>query len=413
MNAFFHSVKNKFGTIYIFSALMSLSSVALSFISVSVAGYEEYGLFVLLMSLVGVMLDVVSSRTSEGVTYFYKLDKEKRNVIFSGCVFDLFVALFFLIAISIFYFNYEKIESLSKINKEAVVLYAIYPFFRILFGTTQGYLIAIGNYKKIVVLNFLSSTIRLLVTIVLVFYGELDHVLIALTYALSALVFIPHIYSVIKLSKFWKFNEKEVVRGFFKYSIKTFFSTLVKSGNKKIDNLIVGLILGPSFLSLYDLCKKLLLPINFLVSPLANVYFPDFISNYSLGNFQNIIEVIKKSSFYILLIQTLFASFTIFSIFFFSSIFFDGYKEDDILRVYFTVLLSFSFTQHTWWCRPFSNSVNPNMSLIANLLMTIGYFLIVIPFTMYFNRNGFLLSITVINLLLFLFWFYLLRKRLK
>ena len=72
-------IKRKFGSIYFFSALSSLIGAFLSFLYVKYAGYEEFGLFVLLMSIIGVMLDIVSSRTSEGVTYFSKLNHDRKT----------------------------------------------------------------------------------------------------------------------------------------------------------------------------------------------------------------------------------------------------------------------------------------------------------------------------------------------
>ena len=377
----FKKLKDKLGSIYFYSALTSLIGAFLSFLYVKSAGYEEFGLFVLLMSLIGVMLDIVSSRTSEGVTYFSKLNHGRKDVIFSGCTFDIIITVAFFFVVGVFYFNYHQLDALSNIESDAILLYGLYPLTRILFGTTQGLLIADGRYNDVIIINFISSLIRLLSTFFIIYSTKLNHTGIALTYAISTIVFIPLLIRTLYLSQFWCFSSRKIVRGFFSYSIKTFLSSLVKSGNKKIDNLIIGFFIGPAFLGLYELCKKIVLPITFLVNPLSNIYFPAFVTNYASGNFEKIKNVIKKSSFYILTMQLIYAFITFLAITYLPIGIFDGYEFDEIIFVYLSVLISFSFIQHTWWCRPFSNSVDPKLSLYVNLLMTLGYLCICLLYT--------------------------------
>lgn len=406
-------IRRKLGSIYFYSALTSLIGAILSFIYVKYAGYEEFGLFVLLMSMVGVMLDIVSSRTSEGVTYFSKLDHDRKNVIFSGCVFDIAIATIFTLVIFLFYFYYNKFEALVSIDGQAVILYALYPFTRILFGTTQGLLIADEKYNVVIIINFISSFIRLFSTFFIIYYSELNHTSIALTYAISTFVFFPLLIRTLYLSSFWDLANRIVVPGFFSYSVKTFLSSLVKSGNKKIDNLIIGFYIGPAFLGLYELCKKIVLPITFLVNPLSNIYFPAFVTNYATGNFEKIKNVIKKSSFYISTLQLIYAFVTVLAIIYLPMGIFDGYEFDEIIFVYLSVLISFSFIQHTWWCRPFSNSVDPKLSLYVNLLMTLGYLCIVLPLTAFYGKDLFLILIPLLNLFLYLCWYVLLNRKLN
>lgn len=409
----FFQVKNKFGSIYFYSALTSLIGALLSFIYVKYAGYEEFGLFVLLMSLIGVMLDIVSSRTSEGVTYFSKLNYDRKNVIFSGCTFDIIIAVVFSFAIGVLLFSYSSFDVLSKVESEAIILYGLYPLTRILFGTSQGILIADEKYNEVIIINFLSTLLRLLATFFVIYVTKLNHTTIALTYAISTIIFVPFFIKTLYLSKFWYFSSRKIVPGFFSYSVKTFLSSLVKSGNKKIDNLIIGFYIGPAFLGLYELCKKLVLPVTFLVNPLSNIYFPIFVTNYAAGNFKKIRSVIKKSSFYILALQISYAVITTLAIIYLPVGIFDDYEFNEILFVYLSVLISFSFIQHTWWCRPFSNSVDPKLSLYVNLLMTLGYLCIVLPLTIFYGKILFLVSIPLLNLFLYLCWYILLNRKLN
>ena len=384
-------IKRKFGSIYFFSALSSLIGAFLSFLYVKYAGYEEFGLFVLLMSIIGVMLDIVSSRTSEGVTYFSKLNHDRKDVIFSGCTFDIIITVAFTVVLCVFYFNYHQFDALSDIESNAILLYGLYPLTRILFGTTQGLLIADEKYNKVIIINFISSLIRLFSTFFIIYTAKLNHTSIALTYAISTFVFFPLLIKTLYLSSFWDLANRVVVPGFFSYSVKTFLSSLVKSGNKKIDNLIIGFYIGPAFLGLYELCKKIVLPITFLVNPLSNIYFPVFVTNYATGNFEKIKNVIKKSSFYISTLQLVYAFVTVLAIIYLPIGIFDDYEFDEIIFVYLSVLISFSFIQHTWWCRPFSNSVDPKLSLHVNLLMTLGYLCIVLPLTAFYGKDLFLI----------------------
>ena len=59
-----------------------------------------------------------------------------------------------------------------------------------------------------------------------------------------------------------------------------------------------------------------------------------------------------------------------------------------------------------WWARPFSNSVNPNLSLLANFLATLFLLTTLFPATWVLGMVGTASAMFVLSVLLALYWHY-------
>jgi O-antigen/teichoic acid export membrane protein len=414
LNKILSFIGKKNSLIYLYNGLTAIVTILFGLLAIRIVGLNEYGVFVLLTSLMGVLLNVVGSRTSEGVTFFYQLNCSiKEDVVFSGYYFDLIVTLFFSMIIAITLFYIEKIPFLSSIEATSLVYYSVFSLIQILFGTSQGLWIAQNNYKKVSALQFFSALLRLIILVVISFLSEISHVELAICYALSAIVFLPHIVFNFLKNKCYIFKMDRIVNGFTKYSIKTFTSSLLKGGNKRIDNIIVGIFIDHSFLAVYDLCKKMLSPITFIVNPLANIFAPKFINNYKKNLFFKTKKVIYKSSLFIFLIQLLFFIVGLFSIYLFKGYIYEGESSINLYAVFISTLLTQSIIQQTWWCRPLSNAIEPAFSIYGNLILTILYFSIVYPASSFFGVVGFLYTMPISSVLLYMYWFFILERKSK
>ena len=71
-------------------------------------------------------------------------------------------------------------------------------------------------------------------------------------------------------------HKKVIKKKFIIYNSKLFISRSIKSGNQKVDNLVIGALLSTNEVATYDKIKKILLPINILVNPLRDIFYQNF-----------------------------------------------------------------------------------------------------------------------------------------
>jgi O-antigen/teichoic acid export membrane protein len=177
----------------------------------------------------------------------------------------------------------------------------------------------------------------------------------------------------------------------------------IKSGNKKIDYLILGLFVSPLEIGVYDKLKKIFLPINALIQPFRQIYYPKYIKKINSKLYREANSLIIKFSFYLSLIVILFVLF----VFFMKQPLFDLLQIENSYEINFLFYcLPFTsiFLSMFWWVTNFSSSVNPNFSLFANLISTFC----IISFSLFFlNLFGFIgigLSLLTNIIILAIYW---------
>jgi O-antigen/teichoic acid export membrane protein len=206
-------------------------------------------------------------------------------------------------------------------------------------------------------------------------------------------------------------KDKEILnkKDFFSYTLKLFTSQSLKAGNKKIDNIILGWLMSPLEVSFYDVIKKLFVPINILIQPLRQIYFPKIVKSFNDNRIKEVNKLIIYNSKVLLLISVAF----IILLISFKDFLYDLFELEsnyNLNFMFFSYVIVSMYLPLFWWVRILSNSVNPMYSLYSNGISTIIICGVSIPMISYFGLIG--LGISLISNVFFqvIFWYTKYRK---
>jgi O-antigen/teichoic acid export membrane protein len=401
---FIKTIKNS-KVIYFVTASHSLLGLLITALLFKYFGSNEYGLFVLVVTISGFLVDVVSARTNEAVTFYLRRKEDSvSNIITMGVLFDAVVVVLFGVLIAFVLFLLPYYSATSQIDQYSVLYFSIYQGVLIAFGTTQGYYLSKERYDLIVKYHMGSTIVRFISIILFVFEGRSSHLDIAQAYAISSLVYLFPILKVIFLIDLKSKIKKEFSIEFVRYSLKVFLSTFLKSGNKRVDNFLVGIVMGPSLLALYDVFKKISMPVSFFLNPLSSIFLPKFVDSFKGGEANKVRAVVSDAFKFITKVQLIFFMASFLFIYFDPFLMFKEHRLEVTTTFFAFTYLFMAVEQHRWWCRAFSSASDPKLSIYANLFMTILYFCIVYPLSVYFDYLGFLIGMVFINIVISYYW---------
>ena len=201
-------------------------------------------------------------------------------------------------------------------------------------------------------------------------------------------------------------NKSIVIKKYFAYNIKIFTSGLLKSGNKKIDNIMIGIFISPYDVGVYDKIKKLIIPINILSQPFRELIYPKFldvINNKGIKEGKTLIFktsgiIVGLSVIYLVLILVLKEKY-----FEFSGI--NLTEENNLMLL--ALIFSGLYLSIFWWNRLFSSSTNPVYSLIGNLISTLVIMISSFIFLLHYGYIGYAYSIFLNYSILSIYWSFI------
>ena len=188
---------------------------------------------------------------------------------------------------------------------------------------------------------------------------------------------------------------------------KTFLINLFKVMNQRMDNLIISKFIGFEILAIYEITKKILIPIQFIVKPF-NILFAKKITllekekkhtlsfNFIMSTSSKIFLVILPLIFLELLyLENIYNYFNI---------------QNNFDYIYIILSIIFSIDAFLWWRRLFSNAYNLNYSLHINIIRVIYISTVSIVLTYIFGMKGLLVSLLVLKIYALYFWLTRLNK---
>ena len=411
-------LSSKFKKDLSFSYITQLCLVLFGFVQVFIInkyfGVNIYGQITIINSTIGMFSMLITARSSEAVTRFFKREELNGNyenakfVLCIGVIIDLITAI---ILVAVIYFVSDLIsERFLKDNQYSkhIILYSFITFFSFLRGSFTGYFQAKEKFELINLTLILESLIKTILLIVIINKeNALYNIIMMYLYAsffsflFSYCIAVRNIneeYNGIKI----KINTK-ILKEYWGFNVKTFISSSIKSGNRNIDNIILAYFLDAKIVGLYELLKKIASPLAIISSPLSSLYYPKFITLYETNDREGVFYIIKRSTLILTCLSIIYTIITTVILGFILSV--TNIENEIKYNIYYLfICMNTIININMWWVRPFSNVVNPNYSINMNVFSTIFQLLITICVTKYYHIEGMLASLLVMNTLIILMW---------
>ncbi len=403
---------------YIAHGGSALGGVLFMFVVTRYGSVEIYGALMLLLSLSRIMGHLFAFRTNEALVAFYKqgeiagAPERSKFAIFAGIGLDL-ISGTVLLAVAILGSNVLAGTLLKDPDAAGeVALFGYVMLISALKSSPIAFLQATERVK-------LANTIMLfevLMRLAIAGYTALSCYSIGLREAIWAILgsaSLATLFAYIFLFEaiFGRLRttrrpcDRRLIHEYLRFNLQTTLSSKLKAGNQNIDSLVLGLLTNTYTAGVYATFRQMLAPLAFLSAPFAMVAYPRFVKAAAQRRQNEMSKLIKSVNRKLLLAFSAAALVILVGA--------DFYVRVNSLEIsrseYVALFLMTSSTLVTgllWWARPFSNSVNPNLSLLANFLATLFLLTTLFPATWVLGMVGTASAMFVLSVLLALYWHY-------
>lgn len=282
-------------------------------------GYEQYGILSLVSMVLGyfAFLDFgLGDAVIKFVAHHYTLKEyDKINKIVSS-IFLLFIGMGILGGILIFlfakYFALDLFRIPPQLRPSALFCFYIgaFGFFlNLIFAVISKIPEAIQRFDVSNLINILIGTFVNLANITVLFLGYGLKELVIINLAGAFLGIVAFYVSAKKIISGFKilfhFSLKDM-KGVFNFGLYTLFTKFSSVISQSINQLIVGVVLGPAGISILNIPSKLISRFQAFVYRVAYAVFPMTSELSALNDFAKIEKVYLKLSRYIYMISSLF-----------------------------------------------------------------------------------------------------------
>ena len=419
-------LNSKFKKDLSFSYITKAITVSFGFLQIFLInryfGIATFGQLAIIMSTAGVFSSLLTARSSEAVTRFFKREELKQNyenakfILFTGFSIDLVTAI---LLVGLIYFTSSFIATTFlkdiKLQNE-IVLYSYITFFIFLKGTLFGYLQSKEMFVKMNVINIIESFIKIVMIISFVFIWDatnLDDIIYSfLAASIISLLYATYIFLTLYLKEYKDIKlviNKALLKEYWNFNFKTFFSSSLKAINQHADNLMIAYFLNNEIVGIYQLIKKILSPIMIISEPFSTLVYPKLIHFFETKQNQRFKNIIIKITLYIFMLSIFYM--TLGYLFLGKILILMGVDFKPIYNSYYIIIGSIVvFTASLWWSRIFSNVLNPMYSIYSIIFGNVYLITISLLSIYYFGLIGFLCSILILRIFTNMYWFFLLNK---
>lgn len=348
------------------------------------AGIHLYGTITLLTALAATTSALLTFRTNEAVVQFHRLAEHQGNrgmarlALIVGLALDAVGACIILLAA---YLLSPLISSLLLKDvalAPSVELYSWVMVATFVRGTGIGLLAARDRFKLINTYIVMEQLGKLLILIGMLYFGislSLKNIVwvILLVTGLTTVCLLSLVARELLLSRNVVLPVADLGR-YFRFSASTFVSSTLKAATQNVDSLIIGGVTGPASAGVYGIIKQFLSPLLILVGPFTEQIHPRFVSAIADNRFAAIRETIrgvgiKIWNWSVLLSLCIFVAISVYWIAVGLPL-----TTANFFAFFFS-LISTLLLQQLWWTRGFALSIDPNISIRANIY----YGLLVLP----------------------------------
>lgn len=409
-------IKKGYGLSYVHQFLILFNALFLIFIFNYFDEDLAYGKYILLISSIGFISNFSGFNSGEGVVFFLSKNHDFSKVIKVGVITDVIVGIAMLLIVILaspyLSSNYLYLEA------HVIIIFALKTLFKTLRNNITGYWIYKKQFNKLYWIQIIELLLTLLLISMALISEEkfsLKSIIIiesANSFLFMIIAYIIFIFDYKRERKSFSNDsprESLKISTFVIYNSKLFISQALKAGNKKIDVLLLGYFLTPMEVGIYDKIKKPFVVINSLVNPLRQLNYPYLLNLINEDKTKEVRDFLKKSSYRL---SVFISPYLVLLIVFKKNIFelLNVIPSPSINILFFTLLITSFYQTLFWWVRIFSNSINPILSVKANLISTI----ILVSFSSillrYYEFDGLSIALYVNFISLALFWWINLKK---
>jgi O-antigen/teichoic acid export membrane protein len=413
-------LNSKFKKDLLFSYLTQAITISFGFVELFFInryfGIVIYGQLAVIMSTAGIFSALLTARSSEAVTRFFKREELNKNYENAKFILIIGLSIDFITAIILVFLiyslaNFIAITFLKNINlSNEIIMYSFITFFIFLRGTFIGYLQSKEMFVKINTINIIESFCKILGLIVVIFifksYTLKNVIYIFLIASIISFIYTFFIFIKSYIYEYYQVKlkiNKFILKEYWNFNIKIFFSSTLKAGNQNVDNLIISYFLNTEIVGIYQTLKKVLSPIIIVATPFSMLVYPKLIHYFETKQKEKFKNIITKISLYLFLLGI---GYSLIAYCFLNLIFgLMNIRFEDIYNLYYILLaILYILLSQMWWLRAFSNTVNPNYSIYMNLFATFYQLIITVLVTKYFAFIGMLVSLIIMNILILSFW---------
>lgn len=402
-------IKEGFGSAYLFQ----FTTIFYSFFLIFIFNYFNltyaYGQYILLIASLDFLTSFIGFNSGESIIYFLaKKTYTENSILKIGRITDLILGSLIVI-FSLIIFKYIA-SSYLDISFGLVFVFSFKTLFFLLRNSVNGfwqYNNLFSKFYGVMIIEIITKIILIILCSFLFLNFDLESIIfieVFSTLIFTIIIYILFLFDYKKDSSNSFTNQKKInYASFFVYSSKLFVTSTLKSGNKKIDYLILGLFVSPLEIGIYDKLKKIFLPINALIQPFRQIYYPKYIKKINSKLFNEADSFIKKWSFKLTIMVIVYLFFVNFS----KEMLFDLLLIENSYNnrfLFYCLPLSSLFLSIFWWVKSFSSTVNPYFSLYASLISTLCIITLSFILLYVFGFVGIGLSLLINNIILSAYW---------
>jgi len=282
-------------------------------------GYEQYGILSLVLMVLGyfAFLDFgLGDAVIKYVAHYYALkDYDKINKIVSS-IFLLFMAVGILGGLLIYLFTRYFVIDLFKIPLEyrSNALYCFYIaafgfFLNLVFAVISKMPEAIQRFDISNIINILIGTFVNIANVAVLYlgYGLREMIIVNLIAAIFGIaifyISVKKIIPEFRILFHFSIQDMKEVFNFGLYTVFTKFSSII---SQSINQIIVGVILGPSGVSILNIPSKLISRFQSFIYKISYAIFPMTSELSALNDVARIEKICIRLSKYIYMISSIF-----------------------------------------------------------------------------------------------------------
>ncbi|MGD1867368.1 MAG: lipopolysaccharide biosynthesis protein [Phormidesmis sp.] len=379
------------------------------------AGIAVYGMVATAVALSAMLTNLMTFRTNEAVIAFYKRGQSigDPNLCYlslvAGLCLDLAIGgllCISVVALSSFIADFilKDIELRS-----GVVILGCAMFANFLRGAPAGLMVAEERFRLINSLQIIEALLKLLILLYIVISNismTFDLVIVSTLIPAVVVTGIMYYHPIAKLIGPLRRATipKAQLKDYFRFTTSTFLSSTLKAANLNIDTVLLSALTNPVIVGSYDILKQFLSPLSIISGPFSSQITPRFVEAVTRKEPDIIRETIKHTNLLLTRLSILVIIVMTPAVLAYSQ--WNGLNFTRTHYIAFSVLALSTITiRRMWWCRAFSVSTNPKISVQSGIISS---FVLPISVVIFASLVGGLIG-TAIGMLinsLVLTWFW-------
>ena len=400
---------------YVANAIVMGSGFILMFLINRYAGVQTYGELAIIISTSGIIASLLTARSGEAVTRFFVREKTNGNmqnaklIVLTGLSIDFVLGLF----VFLFFYMLSDIIASRFLNRPelsfTVWIYGFITLSTFIRGSMVGYFQSHEYFRVLNSIQVLEAVLK--VSFLLIAFFMLQHVninYIIYSYIMASFfvtLFIITIFTIRFLKEFRSIQiekNRELIKEYISFNMKTFLSTTLKAGNNNIDNLILGYFTDTKTVGIYQALKNILAPVNFVATPFSMMTVSKLTKLYSQKKYKEFKNLIKIITFKIVQIASVISILLYFALPYILDIL--KIENNNYEIVFFMLIIYTLLIVSMWWSRIFATIVNPMMSVYGGIYILIHNLLITTLLTYLFGFYGLVSSFIIIYFIISIYF---------